>query len=710
MAGRDTNVDARLPRLRERLRRFARTRHPLGRWTRTLGLAVVVGLLAGLAALALAVGLRSGAAHLVGRFAAPGGGEILRFRWQILLLPALGGLLSGVFVRVFAGRASGQGTDKVVRAFHYENGALALRGPSVWALASVGVISSGGAAGPEGPTAALGASIGSAIGRLCQLTPRDLRVLLISGCAAGVGAIFGCPLGGALFAASVLYRQPEFEGSALVSAFIASAVGYSTFRAFWGPSTRVVQQADTLAFASAADMPVYVLLGLACGATAILLWFCFDRWERLFARLPIPGWLKPGVGGLVTGAIACLVPQVMDGEYLFVQRIFSGEIFAASAQGDWLRWAGVLALVLVAKCVATGSTIGSGGAGGMLGPSVAIGGVAGAALGALLSAIAPDWMSEPLRRALVPVGMAGVLGAAMRTPIAAIAMVMEMTAGWGLIVPLMVVTMTAYVVGHRFGLVRSQTPTSAESPAHAGDAVVSLLERQRAAEVMDRHWPYRAHPSTPLAAILRTLRPDVRPVVPVLTGERVMGTISMSELRDVLAEADVPSVLIAADLASPSTPLVEPDDSLYEVVTLFQERGAEALPVVESARSRRYLGMVSRAQVHDAVKGALGHMRESLLREHAGLAAIEEQGELVHLLGAMSTPDTGSVDRVPVDPELVGRSLREVDYRRMRGGEVIGIQTRDRRLLCPPDPARPLADGDVLLVLTASPAERGAKD
>jgi chloride channel protein, CIC family len=699
MVDRGLADDSLAARLRARARYLVRTQHPLARWSRTLGLAVLVGWLSGLAALALATGLRSGADLLIGRFAAPGSAHVFRFRWQILLLPAAGGLLSGLLARVLAGREKGQGTDQMVHAFHHGNGTLRLRSPAVKAATAVGVISSGGSAGPEGPAAALGAAIGSAVGRLCGLTPRELRALLVAGCAAGVGAIFGCPLGGALFAASVLYRQPEFEGSALVSAFIASAVGYSTFHAFWGTGTRVLSHTESLAFASAGEMPVYALLGLVCGATAIVFSVCIRRSERAFAALPLPGWLKPGLGGLLTGAIACLVPQVMDGEYRFVQGIFNGSLLTITRPDQWLVWAGVLGLVVVAKCVATGTTVGSGAPGGLLGPSVAIGGIAGGALGALLTALAPGLVDDSLRRALVPVGMAGVLAASMRTPIAAIAMVMEMTGGFGLIVPLMLATMIAYVIGHRFGLVSAQTPTSAESPAHAGDAVVSLLERHRVAEVMDAHWPYRVHPATPLAAILRSLVPGVQPTVPVLSDERLVGLISMAELSHVLQEPEVPGILIAADLAARPGPALEPGDSLYEAVTLFQELGLDAVPVVADARERRYLGMISRAHVYETVKGSLGHMRESLLREHAGLAAIEEQSELVHLVGAMSTPDTGSVDRVPVSAELIGRSLREIDYRRTYGGQVLGIQTRDRRLLCPPDPARPLAAGDVLLVL-----------
>jgi uncharacterized protein with PhoU and TrkA domain len=111
--------------------------------------------------------------------------------------------------------------------------------------------------------------------------------------------------------------------------------------------------------------------------------------------------------------------------------------------------------------------------------------------------------------------------------------------------------------------------------------------------------------------------------------------------------------------------------------------------------------MLTRSSVYDTLKGHLERMRASLLSEHAGIAAIEEQSELVHLLGAMSSVETGSVERVPVGPELAGLSLREIDYRRTRGAEVLAIQTRERRFLCPPDPARPLAEGDVLLVLSS---------
>jgi CIC family chloride channel protein len=701
MPGSERDAEPPTRGLREALRGFARSRAPLTRWTRTLGLATLVGWLGGLAALALARGLHAGVPLLIGNFTRLGSPEMLELRWEILLLPALGALVSGVAVRALLGAYGGQGTDQLVHAFHHENGRLALPAPALKSAAAVGVISTGGSAGPEGPIAGLGAALGSSIGRTVGLEPREVRVLLVSGCAAGVGAVFGCPLGGALFATSVLYRQPAFEATALVSAFVASAIGYSTFASFWGAQTLVLAHTGSLAFASAAELPAYVFLGLACGLTAIFYGYCLGVAERGFAALRLTPWLKPALGGLITGAIACLVPQVMDGQYRTVQAVFDGSFFAGAGQGDWLRWAGLLALIVVAKCAATGATVGSGSAGGVLGPSVAIGGLVGAAVGALLSALAPDLVSESLRRALVPVGMASVLASAMRIPIAAMAMVMEMTGSFGLIVPLMIATMTAYIIGHRFGIVSSQVQSPAESPAHAGDIVVALLERYHVEEVMDRAWPHRAMPSTPLGAIVGSLPTGVRPMVPVLSNGRLVGIVSVAELRHVLDDPEIPSVVIAADLLSGTPCCLEPRDTLYDAVALFQQRGIEAVPVVEDRESLRFVGMLTRSSVYDTLKGHLERMRASLLSEHAGIAVIEEQSELVHLLGAMSSVETGSVERVPVGKELAGRSLREIDYRKTHGAEVLAIQTLERSFLCPPDPSRPLAEGDVLLVLSS---------
>jgi CBS domain-containing protein len=298
--------------------------------------------------------------------------------------------------------------------------------------------------------------------------------------------------------------------------------------------------------------------------------------------------------------------------------------------------------------------------------------------------------------------MAGVLAATMRTPIAAMAMVMEMTGSFGLIVPLMLCTMTAYVVGGRFGVVAAQTESAADSPAHAGDALVSLLERQRVADVMDRRWPYTARPATPIGALLRDLRPGVHPTVPVLDGDRLAGVLSMDELQFVLDEPELGGALIAADVMNSHTALLLPSDSLYDAMHQFEAQGAEALAVVSRPANGSYLGMLSRSAVFDRVRNHMDSLQQGFRREHAALV---ESREVTHLLGALSATDQRSLDHVPVAHDWVGRSLRELDFRRAFGSEVLAVQTATRAVLHPPDPNRPLEAGDVLLVVRSDPPQ-----
>ena len=684
--------------------RFELPRFLGGRRARLIALSVLAGIAAGVAASALAAALHLGTSAIVGRFVELGGAATLHFDPALLFLPALGGLLSGLVVQRLARLPVQQGTDQMVLAFHRHDGVLGLRGPAIRAAAAVGVISFGGSAGPEGPIAGLGAALGSSAGRLLRLTPRERRALLIAGCAAGVGAIFHCPLGGALFATSVLYRRPEFEGSALVPAFVASAVGYATFTSLSGSGTYLFRDADELTLASALEMPVYVVLGLACGGVAALFGTCFRRVEAFFTALSaVPVWLRPALGGLVTGAIACALPQVMDSEYRMIQNALSGELFSGAVGArDALGWAALLAAIVVAKCVATSFTVGSGGAGGVLGPSLFLGGAVGASLGALLQGLLPDLGSESLRQALIPVGMAGVLAASMRTPIAAMVMVVEMTGSFGLIVPLMLVVVTAYGAGRRYGLVAEQLPSPADSPTHAGDLLVSLLERVNVGDAARSVWPAVVERATPLARIIAALPSGQPPTAIVVESGRVRGVISFAELRQVVDEAELLPIAIAADLMTTRFDSLAPDETLYDALGSFQRSGAEALPVI--GEDGELLGVLTRGDVHEVVAQRLSAVRADLLREHSGLAAIDEHGQLAHLLSGLPPAEAGRIERVPVAREWLGRSLREIDFRKVLGGTVLAVHTADKRFLCPPDPGRALAVGDRLVVLSAGDA------
>jgi CIC family chloride channel protein len=683
---------------------------PVARWGRMFLLSAVVGVLAGVAAALLEMGLQHGSDALIGRFAFVGEGRVGLFKWGVLLLPVVGGLASGIVVNWLCGRDREHGTNQYIAAFHRRGGVLPLRGPAVKATAAVGVIASGGSAGPEGPIAALGAAIGSSIAGAFKLSPRLRRVLLVAGCGGGVGAIFQCPLGGALFAASVLYREPEFDADSIVPAFVASVLSYSTFIAFPNMGGHMLEGADHLRFSAAWELLPYLLLGLVCGVLSIFYYKCMrvvGSGTQAAAR--IPRWLAPAIGGLVVGVLGCALPQIMDGRYHFIQNAMDGRLFTfvETSGRSWWAWALLFGGVAVVKCAATAFTVGTGGAGGLLGPSVFIGGAAGAFVGALLEAVLPGAFPENLRASLVAVGMAGVLAASMRIPMAAIVMVTEMTGSYGLIVPLMLVCVVAYIIGRRWGLNDAQVRSGAESPAHAGDVLVHMLEGMRVGDVMERAWPYQAQACNSLTQLLSPLPVSSRPVFVVLDEGRLAGVITGGDIGHVLSQPGLSSLFIASDIMRTNVAMVEPEQTLYQALGLCKQTGAEVLPVVRG-EGHEYLGVLRRQAIHEAVRGRFEELRGLLHQEHGELAALQEDAQLYQLVLGVAGTQADTIQRIPVPPEVLGKSLRETDFRKKYLAQVIGIQGADGKLVCPPDVDMPLTPDQILLVIRHENGAMGA--
>lgn len=679
---------------------------PAARWGRMFLLSALVGVLAGTAAAGLEYALELGLHHAIGRFTHVAGPGVLDFNWGILLLPAFGGLAAGALVHWLCRQEHLHGTNQLVTAFHHKGGDLPVPDPAIKAAAAVGLISAGGSAGPEGPIAALGAAIGSSVARLLGLSPRMRRIMLVAGCGGGVGAIFQCPLGGAMFATSVLYREPEFEADGIVPAFVASILSYSVFMGLMAFGHEapyehyLIHGATALRFDSALELVPYAMLGVLCGVLAIVLgaWVRFIEGPVL-RRLPVPRWLSAGLAGLLVGAMGCLLPQIMDAQYEFIQKAVSG--FGdgpMTMHRSWWGWAAVFGCVAVGKCVACGLTVGATGAGGLLGPSVFIGGAAGAFLGALLEALYPGSFPEDLRRSLIAVGTAGVLAGAMRTPLAAIVMVTEMTGSYGLIVPLMLVCITAYVVGRRWGLNTAQVQSASESPAHAGDALVHLLQAWRVRDLMEKRWPFVVTPYTTLGEMVGRVPSGSRPVFAVVESGRLVGVISLSDISRVMSEPGMSDLVIAADMMTTQIRTVDPDQPLYEVLSTFRTVTHNLLPVV-SEGSQRFLGVLTRQAIHQAVRQHSEQMRAHLHREHSGIATIEQDEQLYHIVVGVSAPSPDTIQRIAVPFEAVGKSIREADFRRQFGAQIIGVQNPDGTMQCPPDINAPLRPDQMLLAI-----------
>ncbi|GBD39789.1 H(+)/Cl(-) exchange transporter ClcA [bacterium HR37] len=381
--------------------------------------------------------------------------------WLIPVATTLGGLISGIIVFSLAPEAEGHGTDTVIKAFHHAGGFIRARLAPIKLIASAITIGSGGAAGREGPIALITAGLASTYARLTRRPDEERRLLLLIGMAAGLSAIFRSPIGTAIFAIEVLYREMEFETGALLYTMLGSIVAFTVDGLFvgWSPLFRIPLN---LGIPSLTDYSWYIMLGISSGVVATALPFVFYNTKRAFALIPVLPHFKPAIGGLGIGLIAIFLPQVLGGGYGWIQKAINGE----------LSYKLMLALVF-AKMLALSLTVSSGGSGGVFAPTIFI----GAMLGGFMSKVFNQTPAP-----FVIVGMAAVFGGAARVPIATLLMVVEMTGGYKLLVPAALAVMLSYLTQVRLSglipyksLYEAQVPTRIDSPAHHLEHLQSAL-------------------------------------------------------------------------------------------------------------------------------------------------------------------------------------------------------------------------------------------
>ncbi len=373
--------------------------------------------------------------------------------WLIPVVTTLGGLLVGLLTERYAPEAEGHGTDAVIKAFHRNDGRIRARVPFVKLVASAITIGSGGSAGREGPMALITGGLGSWYATFTGRDGRDRRLLLLVGMSAGLSAIFRSPIGAALLSVEILYADMEFEPNALLYTAIGAIVAYALNGMFVGfqPLFRVSSVVGRLA--RPLDYLWYLVLGLAAGVLATVVPVVFYGMRDFFRALPVPAWLRPAIGGLLTGAIALAFPKVIGGGYGWMQEALDGNLALAT-----------LAVLMIAKMVAMSCTVGSGGSGGVFAPTLFVGAMLGGACAAMFhQASAP----------FVIVGMAAVFAGAAHVPIATMMMVTEMTGGYTLLVPATLAVVISYLVQMRLSqrltyrsVYEAQVASRADSPAH----------------------------------------------------------------------------------------------------------------------------------------------------------------------------------------------------------------------------------------------------
>ena len=424
---------------------FIRRSGYLRKW---LILGIAIGIIAGLGAVVFYLALDYAGQFLLGYLAGyhipkplgdggdPGSSGFER-PWAIPLVVFGGALVSAFLVAKFAPEAEGHGTDSAIEAVHTNPRAIRVRAIVVKTIASALTIGSGGSGGREGPAAQISAGFGSLLTRWLDLSDEDGRIAVSLGIGSGIGAIFGAPLGGAVLAASIVYRE-DFDYKALVPGFITSATAYAILGSILGFDPLFGFVAADYQFDHPLDLSWFVLIGIVAAAIGYLYARIFYGTVALTNQLPGNKIVKPALGGLAVGLLGLLIPQVLASGYGWAQK-------AAAADTLMTIPLWIVLILPLAKIVATSLSIGTGGSGGIFGPGVVIGAFVGAAiwrLGDLLHA--PGIPDSPA--VFVVVGMMACFGSVAHAPLAVMLMVAEMTGSFSVIPCAMVAVGIAYLL------------------------------------------------------------------------------------------------------------------------------------------------------------------------------------------------------------------------------------------------------------------------
>jgi CIC family chloride channel protein len=326
----------------------------------------------------------------------------------------------------------------------------------------------------------------------------------------------------------------------------------------------------------------------------------FYGFAHLFRRLSLARHWRPAVGALLVAALGLLLYALVgDALVLSVLSFGYGVLQRGLDPSAAGLTAGVLLAVALGKIVTTGLTIGSGGSGGVFGPSMVIGGCGGGALGLVLHSWWPALVPDP--GSFVVVGMAGFFAAAAKTPFSTLVIVSEMTGDYNLILPTLWVCVLSFLLSDDQSLYRSQVESRSRSPAHQGRFVRDVLSGVTLRPFLKRDWQGPLlKASDPLAAVLERFHESELPTLPVADAEgRLLGVISLEELAVALQADHAEPLLLAADLMRPVKPL-GPDDSLDRALELFTENDLLALPVVDAAAGNRVLDVVRRYDISSA--------------------------------------------------------------------------------------------------------------
>lgn len=426
--------------------------------------------------------------------------------WYVrFLLPAAGGLLAGVVISRLSPESAGGGTGYVIEAIHHRGGRVPPRSGLYKIVASALTIGTGGSGGREGPIMHIGAAVASFFGGRLKLRKGDMRTFAIAGAAAGLSAVFRAPLGAAIYAIEVPYKN-DLEPGAAIPSMIASVVSYLVFVSFNGYEPLFKVPALNMDLDLVIVLAI-VLLGAAIGLAGRLFIFTMHTTERITQRSRLPLASKIMYGGLLVGCIGLFVPEVLGLAEDDIARLVEGS--AASVA--------FLLIMFLAKMLATSFTVGTGGSGGVFFPSLMMGGALGTAFAMML-----DLTPIPL---FAIAGMGAMMSGVSKTPIAASVLMAEVVGGYTVLIPVMLASVIAYIVTGDQTLFKNQV---ARRPFVYDPAILDEVS----VEKVMRGDPVTLTPEMSVAEARRGTSAEPHYLYPVVdAGGKVLGVVLREQLE-----------------------------------------------------------------------------------------------------------------------------------------------------------------------------------
>lgn len=567
-------------------------------------LALIVGILCGFAAMALKFLI-----HTISNTLLSFHVDISSVNYAYIILPAVGVILAGLYVKYCVRDDIGHGVTRVLYAISQNKSRLKRHNTYTSIIASSITIGFGGSVGAEGPIVYTGAAIGSNVGSAFRMSPRILMILVGCGAAAGIAGIFKAPIAGMLFTLEVLML--DLTTVSVMPLLIASVTSATIAYIYTGYEFEFFfVQSDEF---TVAKIPYVLVLGVVCGLISLYFTRVMNMMETMFKRIQ-RRWLRVLAGCLVLSALVFVFPPLYGEGYTSIidllagdtSSIVNGSMFYSEGTQVWFI-ALFIGLIIAMKAFATSATTGAGGIGGTFAPSLYVGAMTGFLFAFCANLLNLGPVVSTKNFALV--GMAGVMSGVMHAPLMAIFLTAELTGGYDLFLPLLIVSAVAYgtiKIFEPYSIYALRLARRGELLTHHKDkAVLTLLKVDSVIE--DDFLCVR--PDASLKEMCDIISQSHRNLFPVLDdNRRLMGIVVLDEIRNIMFRPDLYRKMYVNKFMSIPPERITVTDSMDSVMKTFDRTGAWNLPVVDT--EGRYLGFVSKSKIFNSYRRVLRHYCE----------------------------------------------------------------------------------------------------